>query len=391
MITTIYLIRHSIPEKKKYIFQRFMSELQLNKKNGLSEKGKEKAKFKLFNPEYRNVDCIYSSEYLRAFETAKELSNIINKEIIIDSRFNERLHGNGLIESNYEERQFNDEHFKLRNGESQIEVRKRMLSGVEDIIKKHSGNTIAIFTHSTAITFLLKKWCDIKYLQYYKYKDKIILNGTIDYVQAFKLVFEDNILKSISVVNNEYHEVEVGYLCDNNINYYRDLLNKKQIYNYFNTSTKDIYFSKEKISDLKRQSEEEIKNKSIRIRFNKSIKKDSKYEFFRIQNYRNLLDIFEDKKYLTKDYKIIEKQLIENGFNKIIETNKVDYQYMNGYLQLQDVENIGLIVYYYNPKYFFEPVSKQEEILTKELKEIGFVFKKTRQIDRLKELLNNKL
>lgn len=36
-----------------------MSELQLNKKIGLSEKGKEKAKFKLFNPEYRNVDCIY--------------------------------------------------------------------------------------------------------------------------------------------------------------------------------------------------------------------------------------------------------------------------------------------------------------------------------------------
>ena len=113
-----------------------MSELQLNKKIGLSEKGKEKAKFKLFNPEYRNVDCIYSSEYLRAYETAKELSSIINKEIIIDSRFNERLHGNGLIESNYEERQFNDEHFKLRNGESQIEVRKRMFNGVEDIIKK---------------------------------------------------------------------------------------------------------------------------------------------------------------------------------------------------------------------------------------------------------------
>ena len=136
VITTIYLIRHSIPEKKKYIFQRFMSELQLNKKIGLSEKRKEKAKFKLFNPEYRNVDCIYSSEYLRAYETAKELSSIINKEIIIDSKFNERLHGNGLIESNYEERQFNDEHFKLRNGESQIEVRKRMFNGVEDIIKK---------------------------------------------------------------------------------------------------------------------------------------------------------------------------------------------------------------------------------------------------------------
>ncbi len=389
MITTIYLIRHSIPIKKKLMFQRFLSELKLNKKIGLSEKGKEQAKFKLFNPEYKNVDYIYSSEYLRAYETAKELSSIISKNIIIDSRFNERLHGNGLIESNYEEKQFYDEKFKLKNGESQIEVRERMLNGINDILNKNMGKNIVIFTHSTAITFLLKKWCDIDYLSSYKYNNKEFFNGKIDYVQSFKLVFENNDLKDISFISNEYNEVEVGYLCDKNVDYYRDLLNKKQIENTFNISTKDIYYSKEKVSDLKTKSGEEIKNKSIRIRFCKSIKKDSEYKTFRIQNYRNLLDIFEDKYYSINKFEKIEKQLIENGFNKIIETSKLDYQYING-LQLQDVDGIGLLVYYFNPKYFFESTSKQEKLLKEELIEMGFTFKRYEQFDRLKELINKK-
>ncbi len=390
MVTTIYLIRHSIPEKKKIRFQRFMSELQLNKRICLSEKGREKAKLLLYNPEFKNIDYIYSSECLRAYETAKELSNIINKDIIIDSRFNERLHGNGKIESDYEEKQFKDETFKLKNGESQVEVRKRMLNGIRDILEKHSGNNIAIFTHSTAMSFLLKEWCDIDYLSSYRFNNKEFFNGVIDYVQAFKLEFTDNELNNISVVNNDYNEVEVAFLCDNDIDYYKNLLESKHIENNYSVCAKDIYFSKEDINDLKNMTGEDIKNKCIRIRFNKSIKKDSKYKMFRIQNYKDLIDVCEDKFYLVKEYEKIEKQLNKNGFNKIIETSKIDYQYMNGYIQLQDVENLGLIVYYYNPKYFFESLEKQNELLTQELKNVGFVFKEQKQIDRLKELLNNK-
>ena len=73
----------------------------------------------------------------------------------------------------------------------------------------------------------------------------------------------------------------------------------------------------------------------------------------------------------------------------VLETSKLDYQYING-LQLQDVEGIGLLVYYFNPKYFFESTSKQEELLKKELIEMGFTFKRFEQFDRLKELINKK-
>ena len=109
-----------------------------------------------------------------------------------------------------------------------------IMKSVNDILNKHMGKNIVIFTHSTAITFLLKKWCDISYLSSYKYNNKEFFNGKIDYVQAFKLVFENNDLKDISFISNEYNEVEVGYLCDKNVDYYRDLLNKKQIENTFN-------------------------------------------------------------------------------------------------------------------------------------------------------------
>ena len=88
----------------------------------LTEKGKQLALFKLYDPEYKDVDYIYSSEYLRALQTAEILSNIINKEIIKDRRFNERFRGKGKIENNYEKKQFNDINYKLKKGESQDDV-----------------------------------------------------------------------------------------------------------------------------------------------------------------------------------------------------------------------------------------------------------------------------
>lgn len=386
MNTTIYLIRHSIP-RKKIKFQKFMSEKQLNRKLGLSEKGIKIATFKLYNPVYKNIDYIYSSEYLRAYETAKVLSSIIKKNIVIDSRFNERFHGKGKIESNYEQRQFSDDNYKLLNGESQIEVRNRMLNGIESILNECRGKKIAIFTHSTAITFLLKKWCDIKYCQYYKFNNHLLYNGIIDYVQAFKLEFENDNLINIEAVNDSYNEVEVGYLCNNSINYYDDLLKKQKVDNYFNTCVKDIYYSKKDINKLQEMASNDIKESCIRIRFSKSITNNSRYKKFRIQNYEGLLNIFNDDFYAYREFDNIQRKLIENGFKKVISTEKIDYQYMDGYLQLQDVQDIGLIVYYYNPKYFYESVDVQKKLLTQELKEIGFEFKSLQEIDRLKILL----
>lgn len=387
MKTIIYLIRHSIPQKN-IRFQRFMNEKQINNKVSLTEKGKQLALFKLYNPEYKDVDYIYSSEYLRALQTAEILSNIINKEIIKDQRFNERFRGKGKIENNYEKKQFNDINYKLKKGESQDDVSIRMYNGINDILNKHKSKKIAVFTHSTAITFLLKKWCNIQYLSDHKFNENIFFSGKIDYVQGFKLIFENNNLTDISVVKNNYKVIEVGYILSENIEHYKQILKNKNIENNYNVCTKDVYYSKLSKDDLRQMDEERIKENCIRIRMNKSINKKDKFKILRVQNYEKLLNIFKEDFYSFKQFTKIEKKLMENDFNRVIETYKYDYQYMNGYLQLQDIENIGLIIYYYNPKYIYLDEEKQKQILTQEIKEFGFEFDNLEKIDKLKKLLD---
>lgn len=120
-------------------------------------------------------------------------------KVIKDKRFGERIHGikksYSELPKNFEIQQINDENFKMINGESQKEVRQRMLEGLNCVLK-NNDDTIAIFTHSTAMFFLLKEFCDN---EDYKltFNSKIIFNGNFDYCECFKLEFDKNNLISI--------------------------------------------------------------------------------------------------------------------------------------------------------------------------------------------------
>ena len=43
-----------------------------------------------------------------------------------------------------------------------MEVRNRMFSAITKILNDNKGKNIAIVSHGTAISYLLKKWCDIE-------------------------------------------------------------------------------------------------------------------------------------------------------------------------------------------------------------------------------------
>ena len=69
-MTTIYLIRHS----KKLDTNNYSNDdnLQIqNEKYCLSIKGEEIAKERLNNPEFNNIDVLFSSNYVRTIQTAK--------------------------------------------------------------------------------------------------------------------------------------------------------------------------------------------------------------------------------------------------------------------------------------------------------------------------------
>lgn len=196
-MTTIYLIRHSKPLKVNNAFNSDNLQIQ-NEKSSLSIEGEQIAQEKLNKKEFDNLDILFSSNYVRAIQTAKYLSVKNDLEINIISDLGERKFGIDSWEQlpeNFERKQFLDENYKIGNGESQKEVSNRMYSTIMKILDEYKNKRIAIVSHATAISYLLKKWCDIQVIDdklRYSFNNNIILDGYFNYCETFKLVFDDN-------------------------------------------------------------------------------------------------------------------------------------------------------------------------------------------------------
>ena len=91
-MTTIYLIRHSKPLKVNNYSNKDSFQIQ-NEKSSLSIEGESIAREKMNNKELSNIDTIYSSNYVRAIQTAKYLAEKNNLEINVDSELGERKFG----------------------------------------------------------------------------------------------------------------------------------------------------------------------------------------------------------------------------------------------------------------------------------------------------------
>jgi len=206
MKTTIYLIRHSesfkVHRGNVNISESILIE---NEKSPLSINGEKIAEKWATNVEFNDLDVVYSSNYVRAMSTAKYFAHNNNLKVNIDERFNERIHGVDSWEElpkNFESNQFEDENYKVGFGESQKDVQTRMYSALVEVMKNYKGKRIAIISHSTAIAFLLKMFSDVQYTGDYSYKENKYFDGKWDYVETFKLEFdENNVLVNIANIN----------------------------------------------------------------------------------------------------------------------------------------------------------------------------------------------
>lgn len=190
-MTTIYLTRHSIPDK--------------NQK--LTREGVIKAIDFLKNNEFNDVSHIYTSN----FDRTKETGLILNKGIIIDNRLGERIAGTpdtNITKNEYYYRQMIDENYKFPNGESRLEIQNRMYSSIMDIVKNNKDEKILVISHGAAMTFLLMKFCDVEMIDIsnkirrIEFNDKIIFENKFDYLETFKLTFDEYELVSIESVGN---------------------------------------------------------------------------------------------------------------------------------------------------------------------------------------------
>ena len=169
-----------------------------NEKKSLSIEGEEIAKNRFNNKEFDNIDVVFSSNYVRAIQTAKYLSEKNDLEINVVSELGERKFGITSwdeLPEKFERKQFLEEDYKIGDGESQKEVRDRMYNAIMKILDESDNKRIAIVSHGTAISYLLKKWCKIEIVNdtlEYSFNGKIILHGYFNYCEAFKLEFDDN-------------------------------------------------------------------------------------------------------------------------------------------------------------------------------------------------------
>ncbi len=190
--------------------------------------------------------------------------------------------------------------------------------------------------------------------------------------------------------------VEVGIKLDKDINYYKNILNNNNAINRFNCKTHDIYWTNK---DLNNMTENEMKNSCIRLRITEGIggtDLETTKVSYRFQNANNFIVKKNNQKELTlEEVDSYIKQIESNGYIKVFDTSKVDYQYsigdMKSRIQLQDIENIGLLLYYDNPDYYELPLEEQRNKIIDELNSYGFNFNyEILGLDKLRTLFYKK-
>lgn len=369
---TIYLFRHSRTLNTNNI--KTHEEYQtINEKLSLSINGELLAKTVMSNSEFKNIDEVFSSNYVRAIGTAKYLADSNAKIVNIISDFGERKFGVKEIKDlpeKFEERQFEDENYKLPEGESRKEVKERMYKALMNILDLYKGKRIAIVSHGTALSCLLSNWCEIAYQGPYKFNGKIFFDGKWNYCEAFKLIFDNNNLKSIEVVPRKEYKVEISMPVSKSIDEIVEMLLKNGCKNGYNGEVHDIYYTNQKLDGL---SENEMKKACVRIRKYREYQSNGKWDIS-VQNKDILI---EDIKSISSIEEMINK-LEDNGYKKVFDTKKTDLHYIipncKGDIQLQYVEDIGNLVYYYNEELFGINEYEQRRRLIDELNSVGFDF-----------------
>lgn len=189
---TILFIRHSIPEKSNVKTEDLP----------LSKEGIIQAKQFFQLPIFHQVNYVYSSTYLRAYQTAQVLSN----DIIQDDRLIERLIGDKKTADKKQWRMQYDNHdYKNKNGESLNEVKQRMSACIQDILMNMKDNEISIVvSHATSICSYLLNVCDIQVtdekdkIRKIVFKDKLVLEGRIQKPSCFIIQYDCDEIIDIS-------------------------------------------------------------------------------------------------------------------------------------------------------------------------------------------------
>ena len=151
----IYMVRHG--QSKANDLNLFLGHGDLD----LTEKGLTQAKTTAKFLSTLPIDVIYSSDLLRAYNTALETAKLINLPVIKDTGLREIDCGEWDFQPFDELRKKYKESFdvwinnvaeaRCDGGESVAELQDRIVKTVNKIVKENPDKTVLIFSHATAI------------------------------------------------------------------------------------------------------------------------------------------------------------------------------------------------------------------------------------------------
>ena len=130
----------------------------------LSELGHQQAELTAKTLAREKIDAIYTSDLLRAVQTAEPLAKLLDLPIVKTPAFRERHVGvlEGLTFDESKE-SFPKDYYALVNrnihhvitkGESYRHLLRRATTELREILRIHQGERIAVFSHTGAICFL---------------------------------------------------------------------------------------------------------------------------------------------------------------------------------------------------------------------------------------------
>lgn len=200
MNTIVYISRHSQPFRNLLGEYNANEDSQLrNEKNPLSVEGERLAEKLSSLDELKNVDVLYSSNYVRAMSTAKYICEKNNIKLNVDAGLGERKHGVDPfnLPDGYELNQWLDPNYKLGNGESVNEVTNRMFNSFKKIYDSNKGKNIMIVCHATSLLALFRNYTDVKpnvnsrHVEVF-FNNNLIFDGNFSAPELFKMEFDEN-------------------------------------------------------------------------------------------------------------------------------------------------------------------------------------------------------
>lgn len=158
-----------------------------------------------------HVDCIYSSDFSRAINTAKPLAETLGLEIQTTPKLREVDVGKWVnhtlkeVEALYPEsfKSFETDYYSAQyeGGESNYQLTERAMNALQEIEKKHDGKMVLIATHGGVIRAVCARLLNLPRNEITRGNPPIVPNASITIVE-----YENGVGKILTYGFAEYFE-----------------------------------------------------------------------------------------------------------------------------------------------------------------------------------------